>query len=148
MENLEAYQWPTLEWAVKAFLSHFGLGVLTALILCLIFERVTIVAEHRKGFTWACVVGFWGGMVSVGIDIDHIVLLLGATYSRPLHWPVLGIICVPVIILGGFTLLMFALIKKARDPNDALFVRRLIYAVCLCVCLAVHVIEDFTLGWF
>jgi len=127
--------WPDLDWseAIRRFLAHFGLGVILSVALYSLLEKFFVSPDNREGFRRATWVGFFGGIFSVAIDLDHIVMWFGAAYTRPLHWPVFGLALIAAVFL-------FFMNESGRRPP--------LYWFIWCVCLMVHVVEDFTLNWF
>lgn len=137
--------WPAIDWlaAITRGLAHVGLGVLLSTLLYWFLEKIFLYRDEREGFRQATWVGVWGGIFSVIIDVDHIVMWWGATYTRPLHWPAFYVAIVFASLLG-----LNYLLSWLADVGSVNMVKKSIWWFIWCVCVIVHVIEDFTLNRF
>lgn len=137
---------PGWEWMIKAICSHFSVGTLLSLLLYFIFMR-SVIFQSRYFFNKAFVVSFLGGLISILIDLDHVVALFGWAYWRPLHIP-LAIIALFVILFPNRPIKYLSEVKIFKKIIDLGGIDGRLILRIWSFCLIVHVIEDFTLGWF
>lgn len=164
-----------LKWSVMAFLSHFALGyllgLLTASLIMLVswyfkakkmtgsdldliwskrdsstfFERVRNWIEKvclgrslvGDSFPFALRVAFWSAVVANLIDVDHALLSYGGP-DRIFH-PLVFVLAALVFIYCGARMIWL---------RTEYSIRRYTFWFCLALSLVVHVVEDYTLGWF
>ena len=135
-----------LEWSVKAFLSHFALGYIFSFFFYLGIIRLFI-PWSRDVFSACLCVAFWGAWISVGIDLDHVVMLFGKEYGRPWHKPI-GVIAAAIATFTFARLIRWRLDKSFDHVNEIGRVKRNLLWCVLASCLVLHVLEDYLLGWF
>lgn len=137
-----------LQWTVKAFLSHFALGYLFSLVVYLLLIRF-FTCWKKQIRDYARFVALVGGFASVMIDFDHVVLLFGDDYGRPWHKTaayISGFVAILIVIR------LFSIRNKCRTEYSQNYRIKSAdrYLLCLIValCIILHVLEDYLLGWF
>lgn len=148
------------EWSVKAFLSHLALGYIFSLIFYLVVIRFFASwndyifkpgPDSKKKpltvFGAALLTAFWGGVISVFVDIDHAVLFFGKEYGRPWHKPLAAFAAV-VAIFTFARLIKWRLDKSFNHVEELKRVHGNLLWCVLSLCVVLHVAEDYLVKWF
>lgn len=137
-----------LQWTFEAICSHFTVGYVLSLVFYLFWMRL-FVRFSKKIFDDSFFVAFVGGLASLVIDADHAVMFFGqeSEYSRPLH---LTFALMSWVAVMATTLkLIICRLDMAYQKNvDMKRVVVNIFVWIISIDWIVHVIEDYTLGWF
>lgn len=133
-----------LEWTVKAILSHFALGYLFALIFYIGVMRFFL-PFRREIFRRALFIAFIGALLSVGIDADHFVRIFGVPYGR--HWHKFwAVVALAAVLLAPFK--QWLLSWRFWPQWARTLLRRPIELQAWSLCIILHVLEDYYVGWF
>lgn len=134
------------EWTTKAILSHFALGYWFSLISYPVLMRFFSKINKKILFN-ALWVSLFGGVASVLIDLDHFPLFIGEEKTRFLH-PFFGAVSAAVAL---FTLLRLVIWFLDKFHKKEINLKRTHWNICALVwagCFILHIVEDYTLGWF
>lgn len=138
-----------LQWTVKAVCCHFTVGYFLSLLFYLFWMRL-FVRFSKKIFLVAFAIAFLFGIASFLLDIDHIVMLFGeeSEYSRPVHKWAAGFAGLAILTTTYFLVKDWWVCTICKDNINIKRLKICILVWILSLCWIVHVVEDYTLGWF
>ncbi len=166
------------QWSIMAFLCHFALGFFLGLFVALLvvwisrlrgvkkvskwdfrrlkrsqenssvfgrardwIERLLLGQRHEAllwpTFAFTLLVAFFSGVIANLIDVDHAPMFYGGP-DRVFHKFFCGVAIIVVLYCG-------TRIVRAKDGYT---VRRQTFWFCQALSVIVHVVEDYTIGWF
>lgn len=138
-----------LQWTVKAICSHFTVGYVLSLVSYLFWMRL-FVQFTKKIFYQSLFIAFVGGLASLAIDADHVVMFFGweSEYSRPWHPWLAGFASLAIFVTTCFLVKSWweCTICERNINIKWLIISILVWILSLD--WIVHVVEDYTLGWF
>ena len=134
---------------ITNFLAFFGGGTALTMLGCLLFRKrfrgpgASMTLDRFN----VLVAGFWGAVVSVLIDLDHVTRAYGNPNGRVWHkfWAEIA----AALLVYNTALLVINLINAQFNPSlgkDVIYKK--VFRMCLCICVIAHVLVDFIPNWF